>query len=120
MRLALLIARLAVWILPRQRAEWGEAMRAELHHLDENAALRWALGALFASLKERAMTRIEPKIADRWNITFALIYAGALLIVTKLLKGHGSRDSVLMALTVVWMVPYFWLSAAGRRGCRKL
>jgi len=49
--LALLAA--ARRVLPRERGQWGDAMKAELFHLSPAAARRWAFGCLVAAIKQR-------------------------------------------------------------------
>ncbi|MDE2112417.1 MAG: hypothetical protein KGJ79_14835 [Alphaproteobacteria bacterium] len=40
--------------LPRARASWGEAMEREIRHIESDAAaLRWAMGCVFAGYRER-------------------------------------------------------------------
>jgi len=44
---------LATRLAPTERAEWIEAMRAEVAYLPEQARLRWALGCLVTAIKLR-------------------------------------------------------------------
>lgn len=49
-RLARALARWADSLLPPHHASWGEAMRREVEHIeDDRAALSWAMGALWAA-----------------------------------------------------------------------
>lgn len=53
---ALFCLRLAEWLLRKQHAEWGRAMRAELSYFsNEHERLRWAFGCLIASIKQRTV-----------------------------------------------------------------
>jgi hypothetical protein len=61
-RLALALMRHATHILPAARAPWAEAMRHEVHHIDDGfEALAWAAGCVLASYVERsrAMSVLE-------------------------------------------------------------
>ncbi len=44
--------RLASWLMPPDRRQWAEAMRAEVAYLPSRGAMRWVLGCLSA-VKER-------------------------------------------------------------------
>jgi hypothetical protein len=50
---ALLLFRLAAKIMPRERAEWLEAMRAELPHMPRHAALAWSAGCVITAIQQR-------------------------------------------------------------------
>jgi hypothetical protein len=54
-RLGSALLTLAHWLMPRQRREWLEAMRAETAHLPAHAATAWAAGALVTAIKQRFM-----------------------------------------------------------------
>lgn len=117
-RLALALARLAAWLLPPARAEWAEAMRAELHYIDSDRRAVWfALGFLFAGLEERvnAMQTLDRCTADRLNIAVALLFAVLYLAGTWLLKGTRWLDPVQTWLLVSWLLPFGYLSACKRR-----
>ncbi len=47
------LLRLALRLMPPDRREWAEAMRAEFAYLPPRGALRWSLGCLIAALKLR-------------------------------------------------------------------
>jgi len=47
------LLRLACGLMPQDRREWSEAMKAELHHLPRAAASGWAAGCLIAALRQR-------------------------------------------------------------------
>lgn len=69
-RLALGLVRLGARLLPPGRADWADAMIAEVQHADSDpAALAWATGCVIAAIKQRmnAMTRGNWKIS-RWII----------------------------------------------------
>jgi hypothetical protein len=50
---AFLLFRLAAKIMPRERAEWLEAMRAELPHMPGHVALSWSAGCVITAIKQR-------------------------------------------------------------------
>ena len=52
-RLVALLLLTAGKIMPRARADWLAAMRAEISYLPPRAALSWALGCVFAAVKQR-------------------------------------------------------------------
>ena len=45
--------KLASWLMPRERREWVEAMKAEMPYLPRAAAFSWAAGCLLAAIKQR-------------------------------------------------------------------
>jgi hypothetical protein len=51
-RLARFLLRHLHRMLPTSRLDWAQAMRAELDHLEDREALRWAIGCLVAGSKE--------------------------------------------------------------------
>jgi hypothetical protein len=53
MNLSRILLGLAGRLMPPDRAEWFDAMRAELHALDRAERLRWAFGCFLAALKQR-------------------------------------------------------------------
>jgi hypothetical protein len=68
------LIRLAERLLPREKAEWAEAMRSELHHIDGNyEALGWAFGCLLSSIKLRinAMELGSLRVS-RWVLTLEM------------------------------------------------
>lgn len=57
-RIALALMTHVSRVLPPTRAEWGEAMRHELDHIESGwAALRWSAGCVLASYVERGNER---------------------------------------------------------------
>jgi hypothetical protein len=67
-RVARRLLRHAAKVLPPSREHWADAMAAELAHIpDSAAALKWALGCVFASYSERIqdMTAVKPGLS-RW------------------------------------------------------
>lgn len=67
-RLTLALMQLATQLLPRTRADWARAMRAELDRIgNHQQAFAWALGCVLAGFKERinAVITTHPKIS-RW------------------------------------------------------
>jgi hypothetical protein len=117
---ALAIARVARWLLPRGRGEWAEAMEAELYYVDDEEAVRWALGYLVANSRERIRAmKIEmtARQARRLNLALALVFAGLMLVVSYAMKGSPEVWTVIGLLTAVWMVPFGYLSQREASGC---
>lgn len=54
-RIAFLVFRLAGKIMPCERGEWVEAMRAELPHMSARAALIWSTGCVITAIKQRVV-----------------------------------------------------------------
>lgn len=48
-----LLLKVACWLMPRERREWADAMKAELPFVPRGAAFSWAAGCLIAALKQR-------------------------------------------------------------------
>lgn len=68
------LARCAACLLPADRASWGEAIKSEVDHIDDHrAALRWAVGALWAAGTER----IGALLNTRLGVGIVRIVAGA-------------------------------------------
>jgi hypothetical protein len=55
---------LACRLMPRERNEWAEAMKAEMAYLPRTAKVSWAAGCLLAALKQR----FTPMHADSFRI----------------------------------------------------
>ena len=57
-RIALALMEHAAQVLPSARSKWGEAMRHEIHHIEnDREALKWACGCVLASYVERSRAR---------------------------------------------------------------
>jgi hypothetical protein len=57
-------------------AEWGEAMRNELDEIDDDVeALRWAIGSVLASYRERLMSMLD-RPTVRWLFAFLVVVLG--------------------------------------------
>jgi hypothetical protein len=111
-RLARFIARIAAWLMPPERAEWAEAMRAELEYV-ERGALGFALGFLRVSLRERT-NAMTARTARRLNLALALVVAAAMLAAKWLFHAHAME--ALYTMMLLWTAPYLWLSAREARG----
>ncbi len=60
-RIAIAFCEYAGTILPPSRSPWAEAMKNELHHIENDSeAVRWAAGCVIASCIERRNTKMEP------------------------------------------------------------
>lgn len=71
-RLARALCDLAARVLPRARKEWGEAMKAELDHVDGRASgFVHARGCLVAAVKERARDFDTLFAAGLWSVALA-------------------------------------------------
>ena len=73
MSLAALLLGLARRLMPPGREEWLAAMRAEIAHLPNRAALSWALGCVTSALKERIMLRTGSQAVARWVLTIEML-----------------------------------------------
>jgi len=62
-------------IMPRDRAQWAQAMRRELDHVPGTAAaLRWALGCVLASYIERMTTMSTDRVGiSRWVLSLWML-----------------------------------------------
>ena len=59
-RLASTLIRHAARVLPPARSQWGEAMKNEIHHIDDDLeALSWAAGCVVASYVERGGRKMD-------------------------------------------------------------
>ena len=92
--------------LPRGRADWASAMRNEVHHISGNyAALKWALGCVFASYRERMRTMIagNPRIS-RWVLVLEMLFCFTpltwLCLATFANLGRMEGKTGIFALTV--------------------
>ncbi len=91
-RLAVKAAQHASWVLPAEYAPWADAMRRELHYIeDDRAALRWAMGCVVASYTKRLL------LVPRMRAVLCLKPAGAsfmlMLVVVVALEGHASGQT---------------------------
>jgi len=50
---ASMLLKLACRLMPRERGEWAEAMKAEIHYLPRGAVFSWAAGCLVTAIKQR-------------------------------------------------------------------
>jgi hypothetical protein len=107
------VREIAVWlaahaekVLPQSRDDWANAMRNEVHHISGNhAALKWALGCLFASYTERMRTMIasNPRIS-RWVLVLEMLFCFTpltwLCLATFANLGRMEGKTAMVALTV--------------------
>jgi hypothetical protein len=105
-RLAVRLAAHAEKALPRSRVDWASAMRNEIHHISGNhAALKWALGCVFASYIERLRTMnvSNPRIS-RWVLVLEMLFCFApltwLCLATFANLGRMEGKTGIFALTV--------------------
>jgi hypothetical protein len=62
-RLAIVLLKIATWLLPQSRAEWARAMLSEMHNLNDNRqAVLWAAGCCITGIKERMYAMISDKL----------------------------------------------------------
>ena len=92
--------------LPRSRTDWASAMRNEVDHISgDHAALKWALGCLFASYTERMRTMIagNPRIS-RWVLVLEMLFCFTpltlLCLATFANLGRMEGKTAVVALTV--------------------
>jgi hypothetical protein len=120
--LASWLARAAVRRLPRSRTEWAEALLAEVDHVDDAHVLRWALGYLLVTMKERLRAmhhEMTARQARRLNIAGSAGVALIALVVSYVMPHSPQLMTVLVALTVLWIVPFGYLSERETRACRR-
>jgi ABC-type nitrate/sulfonate/bicarbonate transport system permease component len=101
-RLAPLLGKVAVRLLPAPRKPWGAAMEAELRYIgDERAAIGYAAGCLIAAIQERARDFETRFSAGLWSIA-AVSAAFALFHIYCATRGVqvllGSPDGFLDSL----------------------
>jgi hypothetical protein len=94
-RWAVKFAQHASWVLPGARSPWADAMRRELDYIeDDRAALRWAVGCVFASYKARlaGLPRIRGRVG-RGAVLQHAATSGALMLVVglALLENAGGQ-----------------------------
>lgn len=101
-RLAPALCDLAIRVLPARRKVWGEAMKAELHHIaDGRPAVAHASGCLVAAARERARDFDTRFGAGIWSVAlvsgaFAVIHISCAARGVRVL--FGARDGFLDAL----------------------
>ena len=92
------LARCAACLLPADRASWGEAIKSEVDHIDDHrAALRWAVGALWAAGTERIGALLNTRMAAWALALFALwqalaVFFAPVLIIAYRLRWLGIDD----------------------------
>jgi len=74
-RVAFALVSHAASVLPAERREWSQAMVVELDHLPSaGAAMRWALGCIFAGYIERMRTMIGSLTSlPRWILALEML-----------------------------------------------
>lgn len=120
-RLAYMLARVAVWLLPASRGEWGQAMLAELYYVEnERQAAFWALGCVMTSIKERVKSMakghsMEPRKAAMYNVAISIVFAVVIVLSSYLFKGTRHDGAMMPLLIALWVIPYSWLSTRCKR-----
>ena len=102
-RLAAVLGRAAVRVLPAPRKPWGTAMAAELDYIgNERAAIRYSAGCLLTAIQERARDFETRFSAGLWSIAavsaaFALFHAYCATRGVQVLLGRpdGFLDSLV-------------------------
>jgi hypothetical protein len=115
---AALVDRAARWLPPR-RCEWGDAMRAELHHVkSDRHALEWALGCVLASLTERVRAmNVSSLRVSRWLLVLEwLVCFGPLTLlwiaaVTFIGRGAGPSSDLIAAMLLGALGPIALVAA---------
>ncbi len=77
-RLATALAQMAVMMAPAERRTWVDAMRAEVEYLPDEAAPSFAIGCLWAAMRERATTAAFAVQAARWFLVLSAVAWSAL------------------------------------------
>jgi hypothetical protein len=77
-RWAMRLAQHAAGVMPGARSPWADAMQRELDYIEhDSAALRWALGCVFASYRLRLADRPLWKVRHAWR---QVAVSGALML----------------------------------------
>lgn len=108
----------AVRMLPRNRASWAEAIELECQYIESDAAaLRWAMGCVFASYRERIMAmglhqRMNCLSATAPTVMSLLALADVLMVVItgweRHLKDEGAAAHIFQLL-IVGQLPFIAL-----------
>jgi hypothetical protein len=73
--------RLATWILPPHRKDWAEAMLNEIAFIPSHgSALRWVLGCVLFTAKERASYELTAPVTTRRTVKLLFGLTGAFVI----------------------------------------
>ena len=114
-RLASALLAHAARTLPRRRASWAEAIEAEAQHIESDAAaLRWAVGCVFASYRERIRAmdfsgRMNRLGAVAPTVMSLLALADVLVVVTTGWERHLTDEGAaahIFQLLIVGQVPF--------------
>ncbi len=101
--------------LPRQRASWAEAIEAEAKYIESDAAvLRWALGCVLASYRERIVAmdfsgRMNRVGAVAPTVMSLLALADVLVVVATGWERHLTDEGAaahIFQLLIVGQVPF--------------
>lgn len=109
-RIATKLIRYCAALLPRERASWAIAMKAEIDALEENDAMVFAAGCVWASLKERVLSMNFATQSVRVGgiaamLALALVSASSAERVTAIDASIGLVDllsSAVFAAAVIW------------------
>ena len=78
----------AAWVLPAEYAPWADAMRREIHYIeDDRAALRWAVGCVVASYTKRLL--LLPRVRARLLLKPAGASFMLILVLVLALEAHA-------------------------------
>jgi pimeloyl-ACP methyl ester carboxylesterase len=97
-RLAVRAVQHASWVLPAEYAPWADAMRRELHYIeDDRATLRWAVGCVVASYTKRLL--VPPRVRARLFLKPVGASGMLVLVLVLALEGHarGQTDAFIPA-----------------------
>jgi pimeloyl-ACP methyl ester carboxylesterase len=97
-RLAVKAVQHAARVLPAEYAPWADAMRRELHYIeDDRAALRWAVGCVVASYTKRLL--VPPRVRARLFLKPVGASGMLMLVLVLALEGHarGQTDTFIPA-----------------------
>ena len=125
-RAAFAVASHAARVLPSSRATWADAVQQEVHHIpDHPAALRWALGCLWASYRERAkMMDIYQRVNRIGSVAPTIMSVLALAIVVVVVTTGWERHlhdegtaAHLFQILIVGQLPFIigYLATANRQ-----
>lgn len=99
---AIALCDIATFVLPVGRKPWGNAMAAELVHMDDRAAFAFACGCMLTAARERARDFDTRFVAGLWSVStvtglFAILQIMCAVRGVRTLFGgpDGMRDALL-------------------------
>jgi hypothetical protein len=132
-RIALALMEHAAHVLPSARSKWAEAMRHEIHHIENNReALTWAGGCVLASYVERSRVMsvmnwgwaraalvlsigceaLSMLFATALTVASRLHYLGGAAFLGTFTPGDDYRRFIPLMDATPWWIHALWVTAA--------